>query len=257
MATGDIPGDMPLHHACSEKNSDLLSELLNMYHHDPNQTDVLGLTPLHIAASSGDETCVNILLKDAVDIHIRDNYGFTPLYYAVTSRNPNVIKMLLEKGADINLPGFEGTTCLHRAAGFDTDEILGLLISHGAEVDVVDEDNRTPLHYAVNSRKPCVASVRRLVAAGADYSVADRHHCSPMDYAVKLDHKEIQQLFKSHKAKQSADSAANRSFKDRMMSTLKDSLQTIGEKKWIPRRKSSADTDHQYESEQKVALFTH
>lgn len=49
-----------------------------------NVQDKNGLSPLHIAARGGFETCVNLLIHNgaARSVNVSDRYGKTPLHWA-------------------------------------------------------------------------------------------------------------------------------------------------------------------------------
>jgi hypothetical protein len=66
----------------------------------------LGWTPLSMAAKSGNEKNVQILLRTGkVELETRDEEGKTPLCWAAELGHKDVVKMLLEAGADSKAAG--------------------------------------------------------------------------------------------------------------------------------------------------------
>lgn len=59
------------------------------------------LTPLHIAAGTGNYEAVEALVKAGADVHAKDVRNDTPLVLAVATdhANPNIVELLLAKGA--------------------------------------------------------------------------------------------------------------------------------------------------------------
>jgi ankyrin repeat protein len=64
--------------------------------------DSHGWTPLHWAASMGNEESAKSLLNQRVNINAPDTNGWTPLTFAVVKGHSNVVKLLLSRGADRN-----------------------------------------------------------------------------------------------------------------------------------------------------------
>ena len=98
-------GYSKLHAAVSNGKYESLNSLLQ----DPaNISDINGrtvdggYTPLHLAASAGDEKCVAELLNcDEADIHVTDAFGRTPLETAEQNSKNDVAKLLRSHGKTI------------------------------------------------------------------------------------------------------------------------------------------------------------
>lgn len=98
-----------LHFACSEdrnhENKDT-AEFLILEGADVNAKSKSGNTPLHVAAETGLNEIVGLLLDHSADVNARNNSGETPLDVALKEKYNNtegVVKILLSHGADINL----------------------------------------------------------------------------------------------------------------------------------------------------------
>ncbi|CAH1799596.1 unnamed protein product [Owenia fusiformis] len=89
------------------------------------------------------------LLSRNADVNARDAYGSTPLHYAATRGNEvAVAELLTSKTILIEAVDLQQMTALHQAATHDEKEVARMLIEHGANLRCADEDGATPLHYA-------------------------------------------------------------------------------------------------------------
>jgi ankyrin repeat protein len=70
---------------------------------DVNQVNVLGESPIHIAAWKGGAEDVQWLLNNGADVNQRGEFGMTPLHYAYMGGNRENIEILLNAGGDPSL----------------------------------------------------------------------------------------------------------------------------------------------------------
>ena len=68
----------------------------------PKSLDSGGLTPLMYAARENCIACVDVLLKNKVDIDLPDPDGVSPLLVAIMNANWDLARRLIEAGADVN-----------------------------------------------------------------------------------------------------------------------------------------------------------
>ena len=96
--------------------SDILARMasLNEFHGDRpitvNERGILGDTPLHVAAVSGDVRVGKILLDAGADPNVHGEYGNTPLHEAVGQKQHEFVKLLLARGASKELRNEDGQT---------------------------------------------------------------------------------------------------------------------------------------------------
>ena len=94
---------------------------------DVNEVTGDGLTPLHIAAQSGHERIVELLLAAQAEVNPTTRIGeYTPLHLASGQAHHVVVGKLLEAGADVNaVTSSSFVTALHLAA-----QVVGLSLIH-------------------------------------------------------------------------------------------------------------------------------
>ena len=114
-----------------------------------------GLTPIHVAAGTGDLSLLEEIQKTAQEKYPEDSEAFTPLHYAAQNGHLNICKALIEnmpnknpKGKGILFEDKKGWTPLHSAAREGHFEIFKLIGSEIEDINPKMGDNSTPLHKA-------------------------------------------------------------------------------------------------------------
>jgi len=145
---------------------------------DPNTVDPNGDPMLLIAARSGWETTVDILLTAGAKVDAQNRFGdrplavaalngklaivkklharggalnppgWTPLIYAATNNQIEVMRYLIDAGANVNAEAPNGTTALMMAARGGHTEAVDLLLARGAEVNHRNQSGATALSWA-------------------------------------------------------------------------------------------------------------
>lgn len=147
----------PLHHGAQHAHSDVLGLLLE----NGALVDAVGrrdsVTPLLVAAGSGDAQTVRTLLEHGALISQSDDSGRTALHWASESGSRETAEVLLEYGTDVDARGRDGCSPLHVAANCCEDEgvhiveLIEWLLSNGADVNALDVNGCTPLDWANNA----------------------------------------------------------------------------------------------------------
>ena len=172
---------------------------------DRSLSDYDWRTPLHLAACSGSNICVGILLAHGVRIDPKDRWGNTPLDDARRHGLTGMAEYLISRGhpetkevdsaqnlIDVALVP---TRLCHAAGSGDIDELERLLEAHPEQVSVGDYDKRTALHVAVCQGQSRV--VKRLLEAGASVAVKDIWNNTPLDDAKRLGIKELEAMLEA------------------------------------------------------------
>ncbi|KAL7304565.1 hypothetical protein TKK_0003348 [Trichogramma kaykai] len=89
-----------------------------------------------------------ILLSSPIDHE--DDMKFTPLILAATSGRDKIVKILLNEGANVEARNFGSHSALQYAASKNWKAVLVLLLAKGADVNVANKRGATPLHRAAS-----------------------------------------------------------------------------------------------------------
>ncbi|XP_066534793.1 nuclear factor NF-kappa-B p100 subunit isoform X2 [Hoplias malabaricus] len=162
----------PLHLAVITKQLKLV-ELLLRVGADPSLLDRDGRTAVHLAAYTGDETMLRVLLGMLGEhlahlVNTADFSGLFPVHLAVRKGGERCLRVLVEAGAKINMPEQKsGCTPLHLAVKENLFKVACTLITElKADVNTRTFGGNSPLHLAASLGSPPLCSV--LIAAGAD-----------------------------------------------------------------------------------------
>lgn len=80
----------------------MLKKLLDYSRWNLDLKDVKEMTVLHYAVSSGDNSCVKILLDNNAPADLRDGEGRTPLLLAIINGHDKIAMTLILHGVDVN-----------------------------------------------------------------------------------------------------------------------------------------------------------
>jgi ankyrin repeat protein len=107
------------------------------------------MTPLLVAASTGEKEQLQMLLEKGSNISETDCLGKTALHLAVENSDLEMIKFLLEdEKLDVNVRSSQNQTGLHLACYHGNLSVIQNLIDKGAIIDAKDEFGAEPIHYA-------------------------------------------------------------------------------------------------------------
>jgi len=147
---------------------------------------LLGVQPdsrLVLAASKGDVTQVEALLKAGANPNSRDRDGNTALLYAAVNGHRDIAELLIAHGADINAREiFHNRSALILALSEKHEDVGELLVAHGAAINASDQQGATPLFYAAEGDMEMM--VELLVARGADVNATLTDGATPLGAAT-------------------------------------------------------------------------
>ncbi|XP_070682673.1 potassium channel AKT2/3 isoform X4 [Malus domestica] len=172
VESGEDEGDDPkaafnMLTAASKGDATLLDELLKAKL-DPDIGDFKGRTPLHIAASKGHYECVLVLLKYACNVHVRDTNGNTALWDAIASKHHSIFRSLYFCAA-ISDPYTAGDL-LCTAAKRNNLTVMEELLKQGLNVDSKNQLGKTAVQIAMEENNADMVNL--LVMNGADVTNA-------------------------------------------------------------------------------------
>jgi len=156
-------------------------------------TRLNAVTPLWLAAQSGDAVMVYMLLDNKAEADAANGDGVTPLMIASASGNPDVVQVLIERGANPNASERAyGQTPLMFAAANNEADVIAVLVEKGADVAAATKvrtssmtepmGGLTALHYAV--RQGNLEAVDALLDRGADINQATADDTTPLMLAT-------------------------------------------------------------------------
>jgi hypothetical protein len=117
---------------------------------DVNVVTYSGQTPLHCACQHDLVDMVELLFKRGAggSMGVRDVFGgYTPMLRAVQRGNGNVVSFLFRHGALPDETTVEGWNALHLAAKCGHRHLYGLLIGNKVSLDSLDHHGKRPLEY--------------------------------------------------------------------------------------------------------------
>ncbi|KAK9870235.1 hypothetical protein WA026_006320 [Henosepilachna vigintioctopunctata] len=156
---------------------------------DPNLTNAMGDTPLHLACRMDNSNCIEEILHFKPKINITNNKLSTPLctFIGKPPQNEYILEKLLNAGANPNISDKNGYSPLHVLAlqveTEKTKRFARLLVEHEVNVDSVNKFRETPLHFAVDSRN--ISLIEVLLENGASINIPDKNGKTAMDKVLE------------------------------------------------------------------------
>eukprot|EP01060_Flectonema_neradi_P009217 TRINITY_DN1658_c1_g1_i1.p1 TRINITY_DN1658_c1_g1~~TRINITY_DN1658_c1_g1_i1.p1 ORF type:complete len:445 (+),score=51.18 TRINITY_DN1658_c1_g1_i1:104-1438(+) len=177
----------PLHLACTKGNLPLVTILLN---HPNIQVDLVndyGWHASHLAAATNRVPILNLLKQRNVDFNVTNKRGSTPLHLSCTAQSHASTKWLLKEGVDVTLRDNDMNTALHflMSSGVKQPilaELLQMMLDLGASVTAKNKRLRTPLHNSLQKGHGKLSIV--LINEGAEVAAADDQKVTAMHLAA-------------------------------------------------------------------------
>lgn len=156
---------------------------------------VVGKTPLHVAASSGDVEKMRCLLEIGVDPKARDLSGNTYFHVAARDDRVEVVQAFLAE-VEVDNPNNDGDTALHLCCKNGHLRTTQVLLQK-AKLDARNKLGMTPLHEAVTSDAVSAELIRVIVdmiVKASNWSLVDaqdRHGNTALHIAARRGRPEI------------------------------------------------------------------
>ena len=106
-----------------------------------------GITPLHIAAYSGNLDLLKSILGRNQEYQ-KDGWGCTPLYYAAHNGHLEMCEYIMQTYENGYNENDSGQTSLHEAAYHNHSSIFKILIKNSVDNNPADNSGWTPIHCA-------------------------------------------------------------------------------------------------------------
>ncbi|OAP58288.1 hypothetical protein AYL99_07378 [Fonsecaea erecta] len=158
----------------------LAKELQNeQYRKQIHSSDATKRTPLHWAATRGDEEAVRLLLDAGADVNCRDESNNTPLTFAASTGLVPLLEMLILHGADVHARTSIGSQAIHHASRHQRAiEPVQTLLGAGASLNSTNNFGHSPLTGAAIANRPAIGAF--LLDHGADMHPRSLHGDTPL-----------------------------------------------------------------------------
>ncbi|XP_063438423.1 26S proteasome non-ATPase regulatory subunit 10-like [Mytilus trossulus] len=163
-------GNSPLHQAASRGEENMVKALVGLGA-NVSAVNIEGASPLHKAAMQGSVNITDILIRNTATVNVTDSNGTTPLHHAAMEGNIKLTELLIRNNADVNATDNVGTTPLHHAAMEGNIKLTELLIRNNADVNATDNVGTTPLHHAAMEGN--IKLTELLIRNNADVNATD------------------------------------------------------------------------------------
>ncbi|KAI8824808.1 ankyrin repeat-containing domain protein [Fimicolochytrium jonesii] len=189
----DDRGRTALHFAAGNRDPGCLRFLLEEGM-EPAKGDLLGVTPLMLAARYGRDENVRILVEALGADHTAMKEGFTPLHIAAHFGHASTLSLLLLLGASPTTQSRKTkATALHHICSQGHTALLATLLpAHLPLLTTPDKLGRTPLHLACKNGHTAI--VKQLLRHGADPDACDTSDNTPLHYACGFGYQDVVEL---------------------------------------------------------------
>ena len=148
-------GQTPLYLAIKDESPKVVAVLLASPQLKPDLANAAGETPLMMAALRGQLEWTQQLAALGAKLN---REGWTPLHYAATNGNNEIVKYLVDHAAYIDAESPNGSTPLMMAARGGHIETVKLLLDEGADMRLRNQQGMTVIDFAERYNQPEIAS---------------------------------------------------------------------------------------------------
>lgn len=190
-------GETPLTIAASlaEPRSMIMTLYNGGAHLDFRSRDTL--TPMHKAATIGNDKALKTLLELGAFAEVRDGRQLTPLYYSIVNASSvQSIEYLLFNGSSIGVHDDNNWHEIHHACKLGLSQHLDHLIYYGSDINSKNNSGNTPLHIcAIHNQENCA---RILLFRGCDRQERNLANQTAFESAIIAGNQLIADLIKNH-----------------------------------------------------------
>ena len=167
-----------------------------------------------------DESSIEKLIADGVDVNCADKYRRSALSLSITRNMVKTGSLLINAGADVNNRGIDGRTPLQDAAWMGQTEICKMLIEANADINAKNKHGETPLHWAVQNGT--IDTIKLLIKRGVRLNEPTNLGITPLGIAIDRGWKDAEELLKD--AIESSSNETEQEIKGKKMRKTKAEL---------------------------------
>lgn len=156
------------------KNQSEIATLLITHGADIHHYCTAGFNSFLIAAQSGDNKNIQLLIDKGIPVDIKGKNKFegqTALMSAADSNHLDTVKFLISCGANINATRHDGLTALMLAAKVGNEKLVEYLIQNGADINLITNEGSDAFIFAMQYGNVSCAAL--LLDAGSDINHMD------------------------------------------------------------------------------------
>ena len=133
--------------------------------------DSFGITPLMLAAISGDPAQISALITAGANLNATDHRHMTALMMAVATDRANavIVQRLIDGGADLNTGDRYGETALDWARKYRNPAVLAALEKGGAKGKGLPPEPKKPAEYQPDAREAVTRAVALLTKSTEEF----------------------------------------------------------------------------------------
>jgi ankyrin repeat protein len=144
--------------------------------------NLLGKTPLHLAAIVGNLAAIDEAIASNVPVNGRDRFGRTALFYAVCKGVPELVIKLICFKTDPNLHGIGDKSPLQMAIEAGNEKIATLLMGGNVDVNYFAPGTEPPLKMAITLGLSGIAVM--LIMHRCAHNIPDKDGAYPLHLAT-------------------------------------------------------------------------
>ncbi len=156
------------------------------------------LTPMHKAATIGNDKALKTLLELGAFAEVRDGRSLTPLFYSIMNGSSvQAIEYLLFNGSSIGVRDDNNWQEIHHACKLGLSQHLDHLIYYGCDINAKNNSGNTPLHVcAIHNQENCA---RILLFRGCSRTERNLANQTAFESGVIAGNQLIADLIKNHR----------------------------------------------------------
>ncbi|XP_067653191.1 ankyrin-1-like [Haliotis asinina] len=193
LSVTDEDGDNILHCACGGRNVKIVNYILMQNIVDINEENDGVVTPVMLAAGTGEREIFDILVKRGADLSVTNANNRNILHWACVGGNDKLVNfILMQNNVDINGRNIKGMTPVMLAAYYGKREVFDILVRKRVHLSEVGNDGKNILHLVCEGKN--VEIVKHILRLHIVDINCRFNEMTPLMLAVKYHTRNVLQL---------------------------------------------------------------